>query len=91
MAPVFRLGLNNANGSFIDKKGIINRSNIGLIFANGNTETRAEIDFLGRLHHPARFPKQGINFVTGNLLRVLIQFVHSVLRPLPSSRNTPYW
>ena len=79
MAELFLLGFDDADRFFVDEQHIVCRPDVGLVFANGDAEAGAEIDFLGRLDDPTRVFELRIDGVAGLLFRVLI-FAHRVLR-----------
>ena len=51
LAPVFRLGLDHADGFPVDEEHVVGRAGICLIFTDGDAESGAEVDF--RLDLPA--------------------------------------
>ena len=54
VAQFFGLGLDHADGFFINKESIIRRPNIGLVFLDRDAASCAEIDGLVALNDPTR-------------------------------------
>ena len=76
VAKLFLLGLDDADGFFIDEKDVIGRADVGLVFANRNPRAGAEVDLLCRLNDPAGKLELRVDVVAGLLFRVLV-FGHS--------------
>jgi hypothetical protein len=70
LAFFLALGLNDADGLFVDKQHIVGRAGIGMPFADGLADTGAEVDFL--LNRPAGLAKLLVNPVTGFLFGILV-------------------
>jgi len=79
VAPLPRLGFDNADGLFINEQRVVGRTDIGLVLANGNPQARVEIDGLPVLNNPADLDQTLIDLVARDLFGILVH------RPCPSS------
>jgi hypothetical protein len=69
------LGLDHANGLFVHEEQVIRRAGIGLIFAHGNTQGRAEVDQLFALHDPTASLELFVYVIARDLFWILIDGV----------------
>lgn len=77
MAPVFRLGFNNAHGLLVDEQHIIGGADGGLVFTHRDAGAGAEVDGLVVLDHPASQRELAINLIAGFLFRGLVVTAHA--------------
>ena len=72
VAVIFFFGFNHANGFFVHKQHVVGRPNVGLVFTHRKALPGTEIDFFGRLNHPACQLELRIDVVACLLFRCLV-------------------
>ncbi len=83
LAPVFGFGLDHADGLLVHKQDIVRRTDIGIVFTDGNAGAGIEINLLLGLHLPAGLLQHRIDVVAGFLFRGLVSSRHGQPCPLP--------
>ena len=78
---MLRLGFDHANGFVADEENVVGRTDIGLVFTNGDPGTGTEIDLLLVLNQPACLLQHQVDLVARSLFRCLVEVRHPVHRP----------
>ena len=76
-APTVRLRLHDADGLPVNEEHIVGGSDIGGVFAHRDAQPRVEVERLPVLHTPTRRLQAGVDPVSGDLLRVLVDGLHA--------------
>ena len=81
LAPMLRLGFDHANGFVADEENVVGRTDIGLVFTNGDTGAGTEVDLLLVLNQPACLLQHQVDLVARSLFGRLVEVRHPVHRP----------
>ena len=86
LAPIFRLGLDHADGFLADEENVVGGAVIRPVFANGYPEAGAEVDLLVVLNHPACLRQHLVDTVPRRFFGCPVGTRHRFTRPLRLAR-----
>lgn len=72
VAPIFGLGLNDADCTAIYEENVVDRPDVGRVFAYGDAPPNTEVNLVFVLNMPAGLRQLCVHPVTCNLFRLLV-------------------